>query len=155
MVVVEGYFSVRRMRPDWHVVGVWPRAEAQVPDYIPEYIGELWREAAVSLNSDCYRAAALMTRGALEAALKEKKAKGSTLYDKIESMKGTLRPQLIEIAGALKDGGNAAGHEFSHVVTREEAAALFEFLGEVLKELYEAPRRLANLKELGANRPTL
>ena len=143
------------MLPDWHVFGVWPRAEAQVPDYIPGNIGELWREAASSLNSDCYRAAALMTRGALEAALKEKKAKGNTLYDKIESMKGTLRPQLIEIAGALKDGGNAAGHEFSHVVTREEAAALFEFLGEVLKELYEAPQRLAKLKELGANRPTL
>ena len=90
-----------------------------------------------------------MTRAALEAALKDKEATGNTLYQKIESRKDELRPQLIEIAKGLKDGGNAAGHDFAEVISREDAEAMFAFLGQVLSELYERPREMGKLKKFG------
>lgn len=137
----------------WVVRGAWPRAGIQPPEHVPEDVAELYREASVCLGAGCFRASALMTRACLEATLKDREAKGNTLFQKIESLERELRPQLLEIAKGLKDGGNAAGHSFSELITRDEAEALFAFLGQLLKELYERPQELGRLKKLGQNRP--
>ena len=136
----------------WSVVGSWPLGASEPPDYVPDEVGELYREAAVCLAAGCYRGAAALTRAAIDAAITDQGGEGRWLYDRIQSMKGKLRDQLIEIAGALKDGGNNACHDFNEKWSEEEASERFRFLDEVLRELYETPLRIEKVKELGANR---
>lgn len=137
----------------WQVIGTWPTATPpSAPDYLPDEIGELYREAATCLSSGCYRSAVAMTRAAIDAAVSDQGATGKTLYDKIESMKGKLRDQLIEFADELKLGGNAAVHDFNEEWSEEEASERFVLLEEVLSELYEKTSRLNKVRQLGANR---
>ena len=130
----------------WSVCGSWPLTDGEPPDYVPDHIGALYREAAVTLSAGCYRAATVMIRGAMDAAVSDKGATGESLYKKIESMKGTLRAQLIDIADTLRLGGNDAAHDFTETWDQEEAAELFRFLDEVLRELYETPIRIDRVK---------
>lgn len=139
---------------DWRPVGAWPTATQEpAPAYIPEPMSSLYLEAATCLHTGCFRAAAIMIRGTLDAAMNDKKATGKTLHDKINSMTEELRPQLLRAAKALKLGGNAAAHDFSTDWTEEKAALFFRFLGEVLRELYEVPPRLDELQALAEGRP--
>lgn len=138
---------------NWDSRWALPSAEAQVPPYAPSDVGDLYREASVCLGADCFRASAVMTRAALDAALIGNGAdKKDNLDGKIQKMKGKLRQQLIDIAGNLRLGGNHAAHRFGETWSREEAEELFAFLGEVLKELYETPQRLANLGRMRSKR---
>ena len=141
--------------PKWVLTGEWPSANVKVLDYIPEEIEELYREAVTCLGAGCYRATAVMVRGALDAAMKKQKATGRTLYDRIKSMHGQLRQQLIDIADTMRLGGNDAAHVFAEEWEREEASELLAFLGEALRELYQTPQRLARLQQRGANRPKI
>ena len=141
--------------PVWSVVGSWPLRDAKPPGYVPEEIGELYREAAISLSANCYRAAVAMTRAAVDAAITDQGGTGKWLHDRIQSMKGKLRDQLVEVADELKIGGNAAAHDFDEKFNEEEASERFRFLEEVLRELYETPLRIKNVQQLGANRPSV
>lgn len=141
--------------PEWSVVGSWPLRDAEPPDYVPPEIGELYREAATSLSAACYRGAVALTRAAVDAAITDQGGKGKWLHDRIQSMKGKLRDQLIEVADELKIGGNAAAHDFDQKFSEEEASERFRFLVEVLRELYETPLRIKNVRQLGANRPAV
>jgi len=93
-----------------------------------------------------------MIRGAMDAAVSDKGATGRSLYKKLESMKGTLRAQLIGIAENLRLGGNDAAHDFTEIWDQEEAAELFRFLDEVLRELYETPIRIDRVKRYREDR---
>ena len=161
-VVIEGFTgfcgepdAFESPAQNWSVVGAWPLADGKPPDYVPEEIGELYKEAAVSLSAGCYRASAVMIRGAIDAAVSGKGATGRNLCKKIESMRGKLRDQLIEIADTLRLGGNDAAHDFSELWEQEEALELFRFLEEVLRELYETPARISRVKQIRASRPAV
>ena len=146
-VVIERYDS-----PRWSVYGVWPLADSEVPDYVPDEVDELYREAQLCLSAQCYRAAVAMTRAAIDAAVTDKGGKGKWLHDRIQSLRGTLRDQLIDVADELKVGGNDAAHDFNQKWSEEEASERFRFLEEVLRELYETPLRIKNVKQLAKSR---
>ena len=150
-VVERGTADAGKWR--WSVIGSWPTAAPpSVPDYLPNETGELYREAAICLSSGCCRAAAIMCRGAIDSAISDNAASGSTLYDRIKSMKGVMRQQSVDLVDTVRLGGNDAAHDFSEVWGQDEASGLFGFLELILSELYQLPVEVAEIKRLAGNR---
>lgn len=139
-------------KEQWKVVDHWPHSSIAMPEYLPDPIQPLFREAASCLRANAPRGAAIMTRTTIEAALQERGAKGSDTRQRIKSMAGKLPQQLIDMAQEVRLGGNDAVHEFRHKWTLREAQELLSFLRLLLDHLYKVPQELRAVQRSTAKR---
>lgn len=97
------------------------------PKFLPANIDRFFLQAALSLKSGNHDASAMMSRKALEVAVKTLDPSGSgTLYNRIENLaaSGKITSELKDWAHIIRDDGNEAAHEENPVTP--------EFSGEIL-----------------------
>jgi hypothetical protein len=115
------------------------------PD-IPSEIADAFAESVTSLAANCPRASAVMARRTLEAITVDKGEVSGDLAGRLASLaaKGVLQPTLSDWAKEVRLVGNAGAH-FDPIqkVSIDDARQLTDFVGELLKYLYELPSELA------------
>lgn len=127
----------------------WPLPVAVITDDIPEQIGVVYDEAQRALAARCPRAAAVMARRTLEAVAADHGKETGSLFERLNSLSadGKLHPTLVEWTTQIRLIGNVGAH-FDPVndVSIEEATVLLEFTRELLRYLYEYPKRIQRLR---------
>ena len=148
-------WSAGRQLHNYHVLP-WPVRIEKHPDEWPENVGRFWVQAHRSLGDENWDAAAVMTRSALQAALREQKAKGANLKQEIDDLasKGLLPPTMKEWADTLRELGNDSAHPRpDQPPTRpDDAKDIVRFLDFLLEYLYTLPHQIAEYRER-ANKP--
>lgn len=136
----------------YHVLP-WPLRIEKHPDEWPENVGRFWVQAHRSLTDENWDAAAVMARSALQAALREQKAKGANLKQEIDDLasKGLLPPTMKQWADTLRELGNDSAHpKPDQPPTRpEDAKDIVCFLDFLLEYLYTLPHRISEYRERG------
>jgi len=127
------------------VLKIYPSAiETKAPGYLSENLKNFFLQAATSLESKNYDAAAIMTRKVLEVAVKVLDAEGSgDLYNRIESLsdKNLITQDLKDWAHAIRDDGNTAAHEETPV-SKEFAEELLSFAEMFLMYTFTMPNMI-------------
>lgn len=128
----------------------YPLKISKPPEYMSEGVGRSWVQVQKSLASESWDAAAVMARTAMEKALKEQKAQGPKLINKIEDLaaKGILPPLMKDWAHEVRLLGNEGTHSdpLSTGVEREDANDIAEFLDYLLEYLYDLPKRISEYR---------
>ena len=121
------------------------------PDEWPENVGRFWVQAHRSLGDENWDATAVMARSALQAALRQQKAKGANLKQEIDDLasKGLLPPTMKEWADTLRELGNDSAHpKPDQVPTRpDDAKDIVRFLDFLLDYLYTLPHQITEYRE--------
>ena len=100
-----------------------------IPKSLPKNINNFYLQAAESFKSKNYDASSMMSRKALEVAVKTISPKSTgSLYKRIEALskQNLITPDLKEWAHIIRDDGNVAAHE-EEPVTLEHAEELLAF----------------------------
>ncbi len=119
----------------------------------PERVKALFAEASTCEKAKAFRAAGVMYRATVEELVKDQKATGGTLYDKIESLKGTLTDELIKDLHEARMLGNDsihAGIEYS----AEEVEDVAHLIEEAVLVLYVQPEEKRAMREARKARRT-
>jgi hypothetical protein len=124
---------------------------------VPPNVVAALEEAIICHANECYVAAAIMVRKALEELCADRGATGDTLKERITVLRGkvVLPQELLDGLDDLRLLGNDAAHIESKVydkVGREEVEVGVEFTKEVLKAVYQMSDLLARLRGLQATR---
>jgi hypothetical protein len=124
---------------------------------VPPNVVAALEEAIICHANECYVAAAIMVRKALEELCADRGATGNTLKERITVLRGkvVLPQELLDGLDDLRLLGNDAAHIESKVydkVGREEVEVGVEFTKEVLKAVYQMSDLLARLRGLQATR---
>jgi hypothetical protein len=120
---------------------------------LPPGIVSAIEEAVTCHAAECYVAAGIMVRKALEELCAERGATGATLKDRLAALAKTvvLPQELLDGLDTLRLLGNDAAHIDSQVfkqVGKEEVEVALEFAKEVLKAVYQYSALLARLNAL-------
>lgn len=88
---------------NYHVMP-WRIGEFKVPEAWPKEVSRFWQQAKRASARGDLDAAAVMTRSAMQAALRARDASGKTLRDEIDNLaaKGELPPAMMEWAHELR-----------------------------------------------------
>jgi Domain of unknown function (DUF4145) len=91
---------------------VFPKLRTEASADLPQDFRDDFNEALRSLNGGNGKSAIIMTRSALQAATREQKASGNTLYEEIDDLasRGVLPLSLQSWAHELRNGGNLVAH---------------------------------------------
>lgn len=103
--------------------------EKKAPQHLPNNIESFFLQAARSLDGKNYDASGVMSRKALEAAVRKLKPKGKgKMYQRIEALEQEhlITPDLKDWAHIIRDDGNDAAHE-EEPVSAEFAKELLGF----------------------------
>jgi hypothetical protein len=96
-------------------------------------------------------ATAVMARSALQAALRDYKAKGKNLKQEIDDLanKGILPPIMKEWSDQIRELGNVSAHPNSSQdpTNPQDARDIVNFLDFLLEYLYDLPHRIKEYKE--------
>lgn len=126
------------------------------PDVLAEISGPA-DEAHRCYSIGAYRAAVLMARSVIEAAAKNKKVEGKTLYDKIEAMgeQQLLRPLHVASAHEIRFLGNDMAHgDFATAdIAKDDALDVLVLMDEVLDEVFGTAERLKRRRERRSAEP--
>jgi hypothetical protein len=137
---------------DYHVLP-WPIRIEKHPDHWPENAGRFWVQTHRSLADGNWDAAAVMARSALQAALREQKAKGANLKQEIDDLasRGLLPPTMKEWADTLRELGNDSAHpKPDQAATRpDDARDIARFLDFLLEYLFTLPHQIREYRERG------
>lgn len=129
----------------------YPLKITKSPSYMPDGVGRSWLQAQKSLETSSWDAAAVMTRTAMETALKDNHAQGSRLVNKIDDLanKGILPPLMKDWAHEVRLLGNEGTHAdpLSTGVEEEDAQDAAEFLDYLLEYLYALPKRIEEYRK--------
>jgi hypothetical protein len=124
----------------------WPKRLESHPDEWPKDVGRFWLQSHRNNTDENWDAAAVMTRSALQAALREKKAVGKNLRDEIDDLaeKGLLPPVMKDWAHKLRLLGNDSAHPEpgQDPIDPADARDATEFLDFLLECLYTLPHRI-------------
>ena len=137
------------------------------PEHWPKDVGRYWLQAHKSATDENWDAAAVMTRSALQIALRQHEAKGNNLNHEIDDLaaKGVLPPHMKDWAHELRDLGNDSAHPepSAEPPTPQDVRDVLEFLDFLLEyPLLAAPpdrpisktqARLGELAESNDNFP--
>lgn len=130
----------------WRGVHWWPLPGAVTHPAVPPAIASAFGEALLTHSANCPRACAVMARRTLEAITDDKGETAGTLAKRLDALAqaGLLHPTLTDWAKEIRLIGNAGAH-FDPIadVSREDAAQLVKFTGELLRFLYILPSELA------------
>jgi len=88
----------------------------------------------------------ILARAVLDATCKDKGAAGKDLYKRIDALHsaGLINELVKDDAHEVRLMGNDMAHgDFGTPVTEFEAEEILALMGEVLKEVYQRPARLA------------
>lgn len=128
-----------------HIENEYPSPQdISAPDYLPENINTFYIQAADSLRVGNLDASSMMSRKALEVAVKKLDGKGKSLYLKIENLaqEGKITEELKDWAHAIRLDGNEAAHE-DEPVTPEFAKEILSFAEMFLMYTFTMPERIA------------
>lgn len=135
----------------------YPEIRSEAPEDYPLDVRENFSEALRSLNVNNPRAAVIMTRSALQAAMREHEARGGSLNEEIEDLaaRHVLPESLKDWAHELRDGGNLVAHPEpgKHVEMQDAkelsalAESIFEYMYVIPKELDRRRQRLTEQTE--------
>lgn len=123
----------------------WPLPQNSPSNDIPKEIAEVYSEAVTALMANCPRASAVMSRRTLEAITESLGEANGTLAQRLAALsaKGVLLPTLSEWAKEVRLIGNNGAHfDPIRTVSMEDAKQLVDFMGELLKYLFELPAEL-------------
>lgn len=129
----------------------WPLKYEKAPEHFPEDVGRYWLQAKKSLVDRNYDAAAVMTRSAIQLALRAHKAEGSNLKQEIDDLasKGTLPPLMQEWAHNVRELGNDSAHPKPDQAptTPKDANDIGKFMDFLFEYLYGLPKRIKDFRE--------
>lgn len=125
----------------------WPLSKKPKPsENLSAEMARFWVQAHQSLSAEACDAAAVMTRSALQLALREHSGKGKRLVDQIEDLaaRGLLPPNVKEWATEIRLLGNDAAHpepgqDAPEPVDVQQAVDFLDFL---LYYLYDLPAKV-------------
>jgi hypothetical protein len=124
----------------------WPLRVEKHPDHWPPVVGRFWVQARRTLQDGNWDASAVMARSAMQAALRERGAKGQNLKQEIEDLarQGLLPPLMTDWANALRELGNDSAHPdpSQSETSPRDARDMVQFLGFLLEYLYDLPKRI-------------
>ncbi|MBT9137327.1 MAG: hypothetical protein DDT34_02417 [Firmicutes bacterium] len=129
----------------------WPLKYEKAPDHFPEDVGRYWLQAKKSLVDRNYDAAAVMTRSAIQLALRAHKAIGSNLKQEIDDLasKGMLPPLMQEWAHNVRELGNDSAHPKPDQTptTPKDATDIGKFMDFLFEYLYGLPKRIKDFRD--------
>lgn len=128
----------------------YPEIRSEAPEDYPLDVRENFSEALRSLNVNNPRAAVVMTRSALQAAMREHEAKGANLKEEIEDLaaRHVFPDSLKDWAHELRDGGNLVAHpEPGKHVEMQDAEELIALAESIFEYLYVIPKELERRRQ--------
>jgi hypothetical protein len=129
----------------------WPLHVSDPPEHWPPDVRRGWLQAHKSLLHEIWDAAAVMARGALQAALRERGAQGRNLKEEIRDLAsgGILPPLMSEWSDEVRLLGNDAAHADpqSDGVDATDARDVVRFLDYFLEYLYNLPKAIADYRQ--------
>jgi len=129
----------------------WPIRVSDYPDDWPEAIGRYWMQAHRSLNDENWDAAAVMARSAMQAALRENGAVGTSLKQEVEDLaaKGILPPLMKDWSHELRELGNESAHPVptQGPTSPRDARDVVEYLDFMLQYLYTLPKQIEDYRQ--------
>lgn len=134
----------------------WPR-DSSMPtlQHVPENVESFVEEAYRCFDSDCFSAAVVMARAAIEAVAKERGATGKTLADKIRHLKEleALDNRADKMFTAIKNNGNRVAHaDPGERYTKAESKMLLTVLQLVLESVYEHTALIESVAALASSK---
>ena len=135
----------------------WPLKYEKHPEHWPASVGRFWLQAKRSLAAENWDAAAVMTRSAMQVALRDKGAKGANLKQEIEHLAGQgLLPQIMrEWADALRELANDSAHPAPSqaATSSRDAQDILRYLDFLLEYLYDLPKQIAEYRARDGGKP--
>jgi hypothetical protein len=134
----------------WQGLHWWPLPGTTAHPAVPTEIASAFAEAQLALSANCSRASAVMARRTLEAIAEDKGQTSGTLAQRLERLtqSGLLHPTLADWATEVRLIGNKGAHfDPLHDVSRDDAAQLTKFTGELLRFLYVLPSELESRRK--------
>ena len=138
---------------DYHVLP-WPLETRRYPEHWPDDIGRYWLQARRNIEDENWDAAAVMARGALQMALRNKNARGNSLKQEIDDLaaKGILAPIMKEWADEIRLLGNESAHpEPTQTIDSQDARDIMGFLTYLLEYLYTFPHQIQQYRDRQTN----
>jgi hypothetical protein len=153
---LNGFFRVRGF------ISLKDQSTVAAPEYVPDNIAGVFREAATCLTVECWNAAGAMFRGCVDLATrpllpaeetpnlsrKTRRDLGLRLPWLFDN--GRLPIDLREISTCIREDGNDGAHEGT--LKKEDAEDLLDFTVALLQRLFTEPRRLEIAKDRRAER---
>lgn len=124
----------------------WPLKLEKHPDHWPKTVGRHWLEARRNQGSENWESTSVTARSALQAALRDKGAKGRTFH---LVAKGELPPLMNDWATEVRVLGNEAAHPQpdQEPTDPDDARDVVKFLDFLLEYLYNLPERIREFRE--------
>jgi hypothetical protein len=121
-------------------------------DGAPPEVNEDFIEAQKCYSVEAYKATVLLCRRALESMAGSQQAKGKNLSEKIEDLynREAISKGTFEIATQVRQFGNYGAHPRDDLlggITEPDAGAILEITQHLLKDVYEIPGKVEELKK--------
>lgn len=128
----------------------WPQGTGDGSENWPVTVTRFWKQAHSSLDSESYDAAAMTSRSALQAVMRQQGAVGSDLKAEINDLgeKGILPTILVDWSHELRELANESAHpetegdKEADDVDPADAGDLVEYLDYLLEYVYDMPARI-------------
>ena len=131
----------------------WPLDAKRKPsENWPDGMHRFWIQAHDSLVRENYDAAIVIARSALLFVVRDKGAKGKTLFDQIDDLanRGVLHPMMKDWAHEVRLLANDSAHPDAPIpahVKPEDAKDILNFLDLILLYLYDLPKQIENYRQ--------
>jgi hypothetical protein len=112
----------------------------------PEEVRGLFAEASTCEKAKAFRAAGVMYRATVEELVKQQGATGKDLWNKIESLKGTLSDELVEDLHEARMLGNDSIHA-GLTYSAEEVEDVAKLIEEAVLVLYVQPEQKRAMRD--------
>jgi sarcosine oxidase delta subunit len=124
------------------------------PEHWPSSVGRYWLQAKRSVTAENWDAAAVMTRSAMQVALRDKGAQGTNLKQEIDDLanKGVLPPIMKDWANTLRELGNDSAHPqpSQDPTGARDAQDIVRYLDFLLEYLYDLPKQIEEYRARSA-----
>ncbi|MFI5387374.1 MAG: DUF4145 domain-containing protein [Fimbriimonadales bacterium] len=129
----------------------WPLTFDDFPEHWPQDFGRYWLQAHRNLRDESWDAAAVMSRSAMQFALRKAGAQGANLRSEIDDLaaRGILPPLMKDWAHEVRELGNDAAHPEpgQPATTTQDAADIVEYLDFLARYMYNLPNDIAQYRE--------
>ncbi len=129
----------------YEILRAYPEpVKLEAPEYVPNNVSSFYLQAQIALRHGSFDASSMMSRKALEVAVKtiDPGGKGN-LYQRIEKLRedGLITDSLKDWAHVIREDGNKAAHEIEPV-TEDHAQELIDFCELFLMYTFTMPKMI-------------
>jgi len=127
------------------ILDQYPAMRTEAPLECPQDVRDNYKEALGALNKGLWKAAVMMARSSLQAAMRGQGASGKNLQEEIDDLarRHVITPYLQEWAHEVRLGGNLVAHpEPGKRLGREDAEEIIDFADSLLHYMYVMPKRV-------------